>query len=157
MRYVRYALFENLEDAQAAVEDIERTASADEKVVLVLHENQIGEPSDLRLVESDGKRGLMLGISSGAVAGVVLGIILAAVGVFPSSLLEGAFFGFLGGLLIGGIGGGLFGSGLAAQALKQIEVLHRRGMVLLTMEVAGAFAMFRMMRILRRHHVVATS
>lgn len=156
MTYVRYALFDSLQRARETVQDIEKQANWDEPVVIVLHEEKLSDERALRLMESDGRRGLMLGIFSGIVAGGLLGMLLVALNLLPLSLLSGALFGLFFGLLVGGLGGGLYGSGLAAEALKQVEKLHKRGMVLLTIEVPGMISMLKVMHIVRRHQAIAT-
>lgn len=156
MTYVRYALFDSLQKARETVKDIETAAKWDEPVVLVLHEEKLSDERALSLMESDGRRGLMLGVVSGTLAGGLLGMLLVALGLLPLSLLSGAMFGLFFGLLVGGLGGGLYGSGLATQALKQVEKLHKRGMVLLTIEVPGTLAMLKIMHIVRRHQAIAT-
>lgn len=156
MTYVRYALFDSLQKARETVKDIESAAKWEEPVVLVLHEEKLSDDRALSLMESDGRRGLVLGVLSGTLAGGLLGLLMVAVGLLPLSLLSGALFGLFFGLLIGGLGGGLYGSGLAARALQQVEKLHQRGMVLLTIEVPGTLAMLKVMNIVRRHQAIAT-
>ena len=113
---------------------------------------------DLRASESDGRRGLLIGISSGAVGGFLLGLLLAKLGILPVALAHAALWGMFLGMLIGGLGGGLYGIGLPSLSLNQLEKLWRQGNVLITAEVEGAQCVVQVEQIFRRHHaLVATS
>lgn len=156
MTYIRYALFDSLRAAQETLGDIYAERRWNKPPLLILHDGKLGEAGALRLLESDGRRGLMLGLLSGMLMGCVFGLLLTSLGVLQLPLLSGALFGLFCGALFGGLGGGLYGSGLATRALQQVEKFHERGMVLLTIEVSGTLSMLRVMNIVRRHHTVAT-
>lgn len=158
MKYVRYALFRDLSAARAAVQDI-RAESQDlkeEEVILTLHQDKVVE-DDLRPAESDGRRGLFIGIATGAITGLILGLLLASVSVLPLSFPQAALFGLFLGSVIGGVGGGLYGTGLPAEPLKRLEKRWRRGNVLLTAEVEGAQRVAEVERTFKKHHAVVAA
>ena len=157
MKYVHYALFSDMTEAQRAVQDLERTGVLGNEVVLALHKDRVVD-QDMRSNESDGKRGLLLGLFSGALTGLLMGLILAATGILPFSMVHAAFMGLALGSLIGGLGAGLYGSGLPAMPLHRLKALWRDGNVLVTAEAEGALTMARVDRVFRRHHaIVATA
>lgn len=158
MRYVRYALFDNLFEARAAVEDIQ-TQTLDvpnDEVVLTLHHQKPIE-EDLGPSESDGSRGLLIGLTTGAIGGFLLALLLAKLAILPLTFIHAALFGIFVGSLIGGLGGGLYGTGLTAEPLKRLEKLWRRGNVLLTAEVEGAQRILEIERLMKKHHAVVAS
>lgn len=156
MKYVHYALFKDLTEAQRALRDIEATGALGNDVVVAMHENKIVD-YDMRSSESDGKRGFVLGLLSGAGAGVLLGLLLSAAGVLPFEMLHAAFIGLALGCIIGALGAGLFGAGLPALPLHQLRDRWREGNVLVTAEAEGAMTMARVDRIFRRHHALVAA
>jgi hypothetical protein len=152
MIYVRYALFKNLGEARAALEDV--SVEADElskgRALFVLHESPA--PETVRSSETDASHGLVVGFLSGAAAGLLLGLLLAATGILPVSLPEAAAVGLFLGALFGTIGGGLYGVGLRANSLAKLEGLWKNGNVLVTAEVNGAEQTAQVEHIFKRHH-----
>jgi len=157
MKYIRYALFSDMEEAQAALHDIKTADVSTDEIVLVLHRDRVVSEDDLRPSESDGKRGLLLGLVSGAFAGCLLALLMARLGVLPVSFDQAAIFGVFGGMLIGAIGGGLYGMGLTAEPLDKLQRLWREGNVLLTAEVEGSSTLREIEQILKRHHAIVAA
>lgn len=155
MSHVRYALFPNMEEARGALTDIETGLPSTEKepIVLTIHEHKLGD-EDPQPHHSDGRHGFLLGLGSGAVAGLVLSMVLAFTGILPLPLWQALLFGFFGGLMIGGIGGGLYGIGLPAEPILRLERLWRKGNVLITAKAEDAQRMLQVEGIFRRHHAV---
>jgi hypothetical protein len=157
MDYVRYALFKDLTEARAALEDVtvEAVPPPKDEAIFIVHESKA--PRSERFSESDTARGLFWGFLSGAIAGLMLGLVLAMTGVLPVSLPGGGAFGFFCGALIGTLGGGLYGSGLRAQPLKELEQLWRNGNVLVTAEVKDAEQVAQVERVFKRHHALVVT
>jgi len=153
MSYVRYALFPNLDEARGALDDIESGVATKEPIILTVHEHKVGD-DDPQQDQGDGRRGLLIGLGSGAVAGLVLSVILVLSGLLPITLPHAMLFGFFGGLMIGGIGGGLYGVGLPAEPILRLERLWRKGNVLITAKAEDAQRMLQVESIFRRHHAV---
>lgn len=157
MKYVRYALFENMTEARAALQDIQAAGVPETQVVLVIHKDKNIEDNLLRASESDVKRGLLLGIGSGALAGLVLGILLASLGVLPLGFVYAALLGLFLGSIVGGLGAGLYSNGLPAASLSKLGKLWRRGNVLITAELEGQITAAQVETIFRRHHAVVAA
>lgn len=153
MKYVRYALFKDADEAESALRDLEETGVPEGKVVLALHQDKIPH-DDMKAFESDGNRGLVIGLISGAVAGIVAGLALGAMHVLPLTLFHAALFGLFLGLILGGIGGGLFGSGLPALSLRELQKLWRKGNVLAAAETDDWFAAVQVEHVFKKHHAV---
>jgi len=156
MKYIRYALFKDMSEAQSALQEIQSGDLPNDEIVLVVHRDKLVQ-GDIRQSESDGNRGLRLGLLCGAVGGLLFGALLAGVHLLPLSIMHAAFFGFLLGIIIGGLGGGLYGSGLKADPLSRLERLRRTGNVLVTAETSGAHAMLEVENIFKRHHAVTAA
>ena len=153
MSYVRYALFPNMQEARGALDDIESGVSSREPIILTVHEHKVGD-DDPQQDAGDGRRGLLIGLASGAVAGLLLALVLTLSGLLPITIPHALMFGFFGGLLIGGIGGGLYGVGLPAEPILRLERLWRKGNVLITAKAEDAQRMLQVEGIFRRHHAV---
>jgi len=153
MKYVRYALFKDSDEAEAALRDLEDTGVPDGKIVLALHQEKIPH-DDMQGFESDGNRGLKIGLISGAVAGIASGLALGALHVLPLTLFHAALFGLFLGLILGGIGGGLFGSGLPALSVRELGKLWKKGNVLAAAETDDWFAAVQVEHIFKKHHAV---
>jgi hypothetical protein len=157
MKYVHYALFNDMAEAQGALRDLQTSGVLNDQVVLALHQDKVGG-EDMRANESDGMRGLQLGLLCGALGGLVLGLVLRAVGILPFSTIHAAFLGLFLGSLVGAFGAGLYGAGLPAVPLHRLRQLWREGNVLVTAEAEGAITMAKVDRVFRRHHaIVATA
>jgi hypothetical protein len=158
MRYVRYALFSDMEEARSALHDIENAGVPKGEVVLILHQNKLSQDEEPQASEGDGRWGLLVGILTGAVVGLLFSLLLAKLVGLPNSMWSFAMFGLFGGMLIGGLGGGLYGMGLGARPLERLERLWRQGNVLITAEIEGAKSLSQIENIFKKHHaVVATS
>jgi hypothetical protein len=153
MKYIRYALFMNAGEADAAVRDLQESGVSEEQLNLVLHEDKIAT-DDMKAFESDGNRGLLIGLLSGGAAGVLSGLVLTALHVLPLSLLHGGLFGLVLGLILGSIGGGLFGSGLPALSLRELEKLWKKGNVLAAAQTDDWFAAIQVEHIFKKHHAL---
>ncbi len=153
MSHVRYALFPNIDEARGALDDIETVVSTKEPIILTIHEHKVGD-EDPQQDEGDGRRGLFIGLASGALAGIVLSLLLVFSGILPISLPHALLFGLFGGLMIGGIGGGLYGVGLPAEPILRLERLWRKGNVLITAKAEDAQRILQVEGIFRRHHAV---
>lgn len=154
MSHVRYALFPNIEEARGAIDDIEVAKQAVTPVTLTVHEHKLGDDDSVEPAEGDGRRGFLIGLTSGAVAGLVLGLFLALLGVLPVTVPHGLVFGLFFGLAIGGIGGGLYGVGLPAEPIVRLERLWQKGNVLITAKAEDAQRILQIENIFRRHHAV---
>ena len=158
MPFVRYALFHDLAEAQAALEDIEAATVPGEKVVLSVHQERLPpQGGDLSHVETDGRRGLKIGLLVGGLSGLAFGLVLAVMNILHTTYVGGALFGMVLGMLIGGLSAGLYGSGLTALSLAQLTKLWRSGNVLITAEAELEFAIVRVERILKRHHAMVAT
>jgi hypothetical protein len=158
MPFVRYALFHDLAEAQAALKEIESATTPDEKVILSIHEQKLPlQGGDLRHAETDARRGLKIGLLTGAVAGLIFGLVLAALNVLHISYIGAALFGLVIGTMIGGLSAGLYSTGLTSVTLAQLTKLWRSGNVLVTAEAELEFAIVRVERILKRHHAMVAT
>ena len=156
MKYVRYALFNDMSEARSALQDIEAKGVPEEKVLLVLHRDKAIE-NDLRTSESDTRRGLLIGIVSGALAGLLLGLLLGGMGILPLPLLQAALFGTFGGSLIGALGGGLYGNGLPSQPLLRLEKLWHHGNILITAEVEDQTTVAEVDDVFKKYHAIVVA
>src|SRR6185295_10948804 len=104
-KYVHSALFKDVATARAARCDVEEAGLSSERVALViLHEDKAVE-APARPPENDGRRGLMLGFFSGAIAGLGVSLLLTQLGVLSGYFEQTALCGLFGGMIIGGLGG----------------------------------------------------
>ncbi len=153
MRQVLYALFKEPGEAEAALEELSRIAIPKEECQIFVHRKKLNQ--DLRTSESDLRRGLLVGLCTGALGGAFMGWLLAG----PLSVLQLPLYAAIGflmflGAVCGMIGGGLSGNGFVHTKLNDLLASFRPGETLVTAEIDGEQWTDMVYRIFKMHGAI---
>jgi hypothetical protein len=138
-------------EVHAALHDIEQAGISSEQVAFVFQRDR---PLPARI--GDGKKGLLIGIVSGPAVAALTSFLLARLGILPAFFSHTALFALLG-LIVGGLGGGLYGMGLFAKRRKAARPPLGDGDCLITASAADAEILGQVDTIFRRHHGLAAA
>jgi len=135
--YAAFATFPDRDSAQAALVDLPDFGLGYAKVKLFECSPKLSQATILdglmsngTWAESDGRRGLTIGLVLGASLGAVCGSIVW--GALDMSPVVGTFCGFFMGTLIGAIMSGIVGAGLVNPRLARTVLALRTGQVLVS-------------------------
>ncbi len=135
MPKVCYALFESLEGAQPAVEELTRRSDAHPAFAVQVHQSRLN-PQDLPDAGTESTRNSVISAGAGGLIGLVGGGVAAGVldivGLGP---LGGAGLGLVSGVLIGTLSGMMSGARSPKKVLRNLAAELRRGKVLVTVGV----------------------
>lgn len=151
MQHVLFARFPDGETARSALEAV-RGAGVDADTQV--HEPAHGAvPLEASVVartfaETDGRHGVLVGLSTGVLGGALVGGILSTAGILAPTLPVAVGFGALTGALVGVLMSGLFGIGLLDRRLSLLIEGLRSGEVIVTFTVADAAGERRLQRLL---------
>jgi uncharacterized membrane protein len=137
MSYVIHALFQGPVAAEAALRELAMAGLPKDDYHVFVREPMLTE--DLRATQTDGRRGLFVGICMGALVGGGLGWLLAGpLGLLHHlSISTAVVFGIFLGVICGALGGGLYGTGLVDSNLQRLVSRFRPGQTLVTAEIGS--------------------
>lgn len=154
MRHMIYALFQDAGEAEAALQDIESAGLSKEQVHVAVHRGPLRD-DDMSYAESDAFRGLLIGLLCGVVGGALIGLLLAGpLHILPLSWLTSIGLGILGGTVLGGLAGLLYGAGLPDNKLQRLHRQMHPGQVLLAVEAEDLRAKDAVVQICRQHGAI---
>ena len=137
MTRVLYALFPGRKEADEAVREVLDAGFAEDQVRLTVHEAPI-DRNDLRPAESDARKGLLGGVLLGSLSGSALGFLAAGpLQLLPMPDSIGALAGLALGVVLGGLGGVLYGAGFADRDFQELANHLGKDGVLITAELLG--------------------
>lgn len=148
-RYVHSALFANMQEAEGALQDMERVGVSSDQISLVVHEESIGT-AEIKLPPHDGKQGLVIGLGCGALLGLLAALLCVQYSLLPGFLSP--VFGVGSGLLFGGLGGGLAGLSLTPSVPPQPSPPPSNPTCRITATAPDVTTMIRVKRIFRKHN-----
>ena len=156
MSYVIYALFQVPGTAEAALQDLEVSDSPKSDYKVFVHKDKLSQ--DLRASETDGRKGLAIGVGIGALVGAIFGFLLCV----PLHLLKlpaeaGIGLGLFLGVICGALGGGIYGSGLLHSNLQRLVKVFKTGQTLVTAELETAECRDQVDQIFKKHGAIATT
>ncbi len=125
MEHVSYGLFDNDDEARAAIDAIEASGTPRQHVGVTLHRGRLDQGL-LGAGETDASEGLR----EGAVIAGILGAITGAAVMGPVGLVSGGALG----TLYGGVAGALAGSGAPDRNLDALSKHLAEGKVLVVVE-----------------------
>lgn len=125
MQYVSYGLFDDVDDARAAIDEIESSGTPRRHCGVVLHRDHLDDGA-LGIAETDAPEALR----EGAAIGGILGAGVGAAVMGPAGLISGGALGALYGLL----GGALAGSSGPDRRLESLSKELADGKVLVVVE-----------------------
>lgn len=139
MKRLIFALFDQLDDATAAIAALEASPIASQDVAnITVHRDEVAN-SDLLSGETGGRRGAFLGGFLGGAAGAILGALLGGpLDLIQAGPLMGALLVGLGGLFFGGLGGAIVGQSEPDPRILPFVEGMRQGGVLVTVETTDA-------------------
>lgn len=156
MGYVIYALFQVPGAADRALREITGSVRPQSDYQVFIHKNGISD--EQRYSESDGGRGVTIGLGVGALAGALFGALLCGpYGFLRMPLISAIGFGMLVGLALGAFGAGIYGSGLLHRNLARLVRMIRPGQILITAETETLESREAISQILTRHGAIEAS
>ena len=156
MSYVIYALFQVPGEAETALQDLSRSGLPQNDYKVIVHKDKL--TGDLSASESDGRKGLAIGVGMGAVVGALLGwLICGPLGLFRLPIESAIGFGLFLGIVCGALGGGIFGAGLLHQKLQKLAKRFRPGQTLVTAEMETPEGRDMVDQIFKRHGAIEAS
>ncbi len=161
MSKITVALFDTLDSARDALDDLDRRGFPHETIGLVMKEppgeSSGGEVRKLSDQEAAVAKGFGAGAGIGGIAGLLIGISGFAVPGVGAVIAAGPIAAALAGISLGATTGGVFGAirnlGVAEEKARNYEAGIRRGGVVVTIETEDAAAA-RVVDILEYHRAV---
>lgn len=156
MGYVIYALFQVPGAADQALQEISRSVLPKRDYQVFIHKNGISD--EQRSSDSDGGKGVTIGLGVGAMAGALFGALLCGpYGFLRMPLMSAIGFGMLVGLAIGAFASGIYGSGLLHRNLARLVRMIRPGQILITAEMETLESRDAISQILKKHGAIEAS
>jgi hypothetical protein len=156
MSYVIYALFQEPGAAETALHDLSMAELPKDSYKLFVHKK--GFDADPRASESDGRKGLAIGVGVGALAGALFGWLLCGpFGFWRLSVTSAICFGVFLGIICGVLGGGIYGSGLLHRNLQRLVHMLGPGQTLVTAEMETPESRNVVEQIFSKHGAVEAS
>lgn len=135
MARICYGLFDNVEQAQPAVEELTRQCEEHPALAVHVHRERLN-PQDLPDCGTELGRNNVISAVGGGAIGLVGGALAGSTfDIMGLSLLGGAGFGLLSGVLIGLLSGMMSGARSPKKALRDLAAELDRGKVMLTVAV----------------------
>jgi hypothetical protein len=155
MSYVIYALFQVPGTAETALQDLSVADIPKNDYKVFVHKKPLSQ--DLRASETDGRKGLAIGVSIGVVAGALFGWLLCVpLGLLKLPTEAAIGLGIFLGIICGALGGGIYGSGLLHSSLQRLVSVFRPGHTLVTAEMETPESRDRVDQIFKKHGAIET-
>jgi hypothetical protein len=156
MSYVIYALFQVPGTAETALQDLSLADIPKNDYKVFVHKKKLNE--DLRASETDGKKGLALGVGIGAVVGALFAWVLCVpLHLFKLPSESALGLGLFLGVICGALGGGIYGSGLLHHSLQRLVSVFQPGQTLVTAEIETPESRDRVDQIFKKHGAIETT
>jgi hypothetical protein len=145
------AVFQGQEQAEAAVQDLERAGYPHEDISLVMQ--RPGSPAEIGAGDTKADTGMVTGITAGAILGGIAGLAALAIPGVGAILAAGplaAALGAMGGAALGGLVGAFSGLGIPKEEAIQLDEAVRSGGIVVSVKVADRDAEGRVRETLER-------
>ncbi|HNP69872.1 MAG TPA: hypothetical protein PLO33_14455 [Kouleothrix sp.] len=145
-------VFEQLEQAQAAVHELEAAGYPTKDVSLVMQ--QPGSAPEVATGDTKADTGIAAGVSAGAVIGGIAGVAALAIPGIGPLLAAGplaAVLGALGGAALGGLVGSFTGLGIPTERAKEYEQAVRAGGIVVAVKADDRSDEERVQSLMQRH------
>ena len=156
MSYVIYALFQVPGAAEQALHEITTSALPKNDYSVFVRNN--GVTDEQRASESDGGKGVTVGLGVGAVAGAMFGgVLFGPMGFLELPLIHAMGFGMLVGVVLGALASGIYGSGLLHSNFARLVRMARPGQTLMTAEMTTPESRDAIDQILKKYGAIEAS
>ena len=153
MSYVIYALFQVPGTAETALQDLSDAAIPKNDYKVFVHKKKITE--DLRASETDGRKGLAIGVGIGILGGAVFGWLLCVpLGLLKLPAAAAIGLGMFLGIICGALGGGIYGQGLLHSKLQRLFSAFQPGQTVVTAEIETPESRDLVDQIFRKHGAI---